>query len=51
VLARGSAHHADTEAERVPIISAGVEPWTEGEPEHVMRINPVRLWGHRISRI
>jgi nitroimidazol reductase NimA-like FMN-containing flavoprotein (pyridoxamine 5'-phosphate oxidase superfamily) len=51
VLVRGSAHHVDTDAERASIISAGVEPWIEGEPEHVIRINPARLWGHRISRI
>jgi hypothetical protein len=51
VLVRGSAHHVDSEAERASIISAGVEPWNEGEPEHVIRINPVRLWGHRVSRI
>jgi nitroimidazol reductase NimA-like FMN-containing flavoprotein (pyridoxamine 5'-phosphate oxidase superfamily) len=51
VLARGSAHHVDAEAERASLISAGVEPWAEGEPEHVMRISPARLWGRRISRI
>jgi hypothetical protein len=51
VLARGSAHHVDTEAERASIISAGVGPWIEGKPEHVMRIDPARLWGHRISPI
>jgi hypothetical protein len=47
----GSAHHVDTEAERASLISAGAGPWTDGEPEHVMRIYPARLWGHRISRI
>jgi Pyridoxamine 5'-phosphate oxidase len=30
------------------ILSAGVEPWIEGEPEHAIRINPTRIWGHRI---
>jgi nitroimidazol reductase NimA-like FMN-containing flavoprotein (pyridoxamine 5'-phosphate oxidase superfamily) len=48
VLVRGAAHHLDTEAERALIISAGVEPWIEGEPEHAIRINPTRIWGHRI---
>jgi plasmid stability protein len=48
VLVRGAAHHLDTEAERASILSAGVEPWIEGEPEHAIRINPTRIWGHRI---
>jgi nitroimidazol reductase NimA-like FMN-containing flavoprotein (pyridoxamine 5'-phosphate oxidase superfamily) len=50
VLIRGSAHHVDTAAERTSITAAGVEPWTEGEPEHVIRINPTSIWGHRIRR-
>lgn len=50
VLIRGSAHHMDTEAERTSIIGAGVESWIEGEPEHVIRIIPARIWGHRIRR-
>jgi nitroimidazol reductase NimA-like FMN-containing flavoprotein (pyridoxamine 5'-phosphate oxidase superfamily) len=50
VLVRGSAHHVDTEAERTSIIDAGVEPWVEDEPEHVIRIAPARIWGHRIRR-
>jgi nitroimidazol reductase NimA-like FMN-containing flavoprotein (pyridoxamine 5'-phosphate oxidase superfamily) len=48
VLIRGAAHHLDTEAERASILSTGVEPWIEGEPEHAIRINPTRIWGHRI---
>jgi nitroimidazol reductase NimA-like FMN-containing flavoprotein (pyridoxamine 5'-phosphate oxidase superfamily) len=51
VLIRGSAHHVDTEAERTSIVGAGVEPWIEGEPEHVIRITPARIWGHRIRRV
>jgi nitroimidazol reductase NimA-like FMN-containing flavoprotein (pyridoxamine 5'-phosphate oxidase superfamily) len=50
VLIRGSAHHVDTEAERTSIVDAWVEPWIEGEPEHVIRITPARIWGHRIRR-
>jgi len=50
VLVRGAAHHVDTETERASIINAGVEPWIEGEPEHVIRIGPTRIWGHRIRR-
>jgi plasmid stability protein len=50
VLIRGAAHHVDTEAERTSIINAGVEPWVEGEPEHIIRITPARIWGHRIRR-
>src|SRR5579859_6515972 len=48
VLIRGSAHHVDTEAERTSIVDPGVRPWTGAEPGHVMRINPARIWGHRI---
>lgn len=50
VLVRGAAHHVDTEAEREAIAAAGIEPWIEGEPEHVIRITPARIWGHRIRR-
>jgi hypothetical protein len=50
VLIWGSAHHVDTAAERTSFIAAGVEPWTEGEPEHLIPINPTRIWGHRIRR-
>jgi plasmid stability protein len=50
VLVRGAAHHVDTEAERVSIVNAGVEPWIEGEPEHVIRINPTAIWGHHIHQ-
>lgn len=32
VLVRGAAHHLDTEAERAPLIGAGLEPWIEGCP-------------------
>jgi Pyridoxamine 5'-phosphate oxidase len=51
VLVRGAAHHLDTEAERASIVDTGVEPWIEGEPEHFVRINPTRIWGHRIRRV
>jgi nitroimidazol reductase NimA-like FMN-containing flavoprotein (pyridoxamine 5'-phosphate oxidase superfamily) len=51
VLVRGAAHHVDTEAERASIVDTGAEPWIEGEPEHFVRINPTRIWGHRIRRV
>jgi nitroimidazol reductase NimA-like FMN-containing flavoprotein (pyridoxamine 5'-phosphate oxidase superfamily) len=50
VLVRGAAHHVETEAERASLINAGVKPWIEGEPEHVIRIAPARIWGHRIHQ-
>jgi len=50
VLARGPAHHLDTEAERAPIIGTGLEPWVEGVPAHFIRVNPTRTWGNRILR-
>jgi len=50
VLVRGAAHHLDTEAERAPISDAGLAPWTEGEPEHFIRVNPTGIWGNRVRR-
>jgi nitroimidazol reductase NimA-like FMN-containing flavoprotein (pyridoxamine 5'-phosphate oxidase superfamily) len=50
VLVRGGAHHLDTEAERAPIIDARLAPWTEGEPEHFIRVNPTGVWGNRVRR-
>ena len=50
VLARGAAHHLDTEAERAPFIDAGLEPWVEGVPAHFIRVNPTSIWGNRVRR-
>ena len=46
VLARGAAHHLDTEAERASFIGAGLEPWIEGVPAHFIRVNPTSIWGN-----
>ena len=48
VLVRGAAHHLDTEAERAPILGAGLEPWVEGVPAHFIRVNPTAIWGTRV---
>ena len=50
VLARGPAHHLDTEAERAPFMDAGLEPWIEGVPMHFIRVNPATIWGNRVRR-
>jgi nitroimidazol reductase NimA-like FMN-containing flavoprotein (pyridoxamine 5'-phosphate oxidase superfamily) len=50
VLVSGTAHHVDTEAERASIASLGVEPWVEDEPEHFIRVNPIRVAGQRIRQ-
>jgi nitroimidazol reductase NimA-like FMN-containing flavoprotein (pyridoxamine 5'-phosphate oxidase superfamily) len=50
VLARGPAHHLDTEAERASIIDAGLEPWVEEIPGHFIRVNRISIWGNRIRR-
>ena len=50
VLARGAAHHLDTEAERASIINAGLEPWVEDISRHYIRVNPTGIWGNRIRR-
>ena len=48
VLVRGAAHRQDTEAERAPVIGAGLEPWIEGVPAHFIRVTPTSTWGNRI---
>jgi hypothetical protein len=48
VLARGGAHHLDTEAERAPFINAGLEPWVEDVPAHFIRVSPTALFGVRV---
>jgi hypothetical protein len=50
VLARGAAHHLDTEVEQASIINAGLEPWVEGIPRHFIRVNPTDIWGNRVRR-
>jgi hypothetical protein len=50
VLAQGAAHHLDTEAERVPFIDAGLEPWIEGVPAHFIRVTPTHFFGLRGRR-
>ena len=50
VLMQGPAHHLDTEAERAPFISAGLEPWIEGAPAHFIRVTPTTIWGNRVRR-
>jgi hypothetical protein len=50
VLARGAAHHLDTEVERASIINAGLEPWVEEIPRHFIRVNPISIWGNRVHR-
>lgn len=50
VLVRGAAHHLDTEAERAPIIGAGLDPWVEDVPPHFIRVNPTNVFGVRARR-
>jgi nitroimidazol reductase NimA-like FMN-containing flavoprotein (pyridoxamine 5'-phosphate oxidase superfamily) len=50
VLARGAAHHLDTEAERASVIGAGLEPWIEDVAAHFIRVNPTSMWGSRVRR-
>src|SRR5215468_4569631 len=47
VLARGPAHHMDTEAERASIGDTGLEPLVEGIPAHFIRVTPTQIWGNR----
>ena len=50
VLARGAAHHLDTEAERAPFIDAGLDPWLEEAPAHYIRVTPTTIFGVRVRR-
>jgi Pyridoxamine 5'-phosphate oxidase len=50
VLARGAAHHLDTEAERAPFINAGLEPWVEDVPAHFIRVSPTSIFGVRVRQ-
>ena len=38
-----AAHHLDIEAERAPIIDAGLQPWVEGVAAHFIRVNPTSV--------
>ena len=50
VLARGAAHHLDTEAERAPFIGTGLMPWIEGIPAHFIRVSPTTIFGVRVRQ-
>jgi nitroimidazol reductase NimA-like FMN-containing flavoprotein (pyridoxamine 5'-phosphate oxidase superfamily) len=50
VLARGAAHHLDTEDERAPFINAGLEPWVEDVPAHFIRVSPTSIFGVRVRQ-
>jgi uncharacterized protein len=50
VLARGAAHHLDTEVERASLIDAGLEHWVEEVPAHFIRVDPTGIWGNRVRR-
>jgi len=50
VLARGAAHHLDTEAERAPFIGTGLMPWIEGVPAHFIRVRPTTIFGVRVRQ-
>jgi hypothetical protein len=50
VMARGAAHHLDTEAERAPVIDAGLEPWIEDVPAHYIRVTPTTIFGVRVRQ-
>ena len=48
VLARGAAHHLDTEAERARFLNAGHEPWVEEVPAHFIQVSPTSIFGIRV---
>jgi nitroimidazol reductase NimA-like FMN-containing flavoprotein (pyridoxamine 5'-phosphate oxidase superfamily) len=50
VLVWGSAHHMDTETERASIADIGLKSWVEGEPEHFIRVDPIRIGGQRVRQ-
>jgi nitroimidazol reductase NimA-like FMN-containing flavoprotein (pyridoxamine 5'-phosphate oxidase superfamily) len=50
VLVQGPAHHVDSEAERLSVSRAGVDPWPGGDRELFVRIIPSRITGRRIRQ-
>jgi len=50
VLIQGSAHHVESEDERVSMVDAGVDPWPGGGRDLFMRITPGRITGRRVSQ-
>jgi nitroimidazol reductase NimA-like FMN-containing flavoprotein (pyridoxamine 5'-phosphate oxidase superfamily) len=48
VVVAGAAHHVDDEAERAELAKVSLEPWVDGEPEHMIRIHPAHVEGQRI---
>ena len=51
VLARGAAHHLDTEAERAPFLNAGLDPWVEEVPTHFIQVSPTSIFGIRVRPV
>jgi len=51
VLARGAAHHLDTEAERARFLNAGLEPWVEEVPAHFIQVSPTSIFGIRVRPV
>jgi nitroimidazol reductase NimA-like FMN-containing flavoprotein (pyridoxamine 5'-phosphate oxidase superfamily) len=51
VVVAGAAHHVDDEAERAEFAKVGLEPWVEGESEHLIRIKPVHVEGQRVRTV
>jgi nitroimidazol reductase NimA-like FMN-containing flavoprotein (pyridoxamine 5'-phosphate oxidase superfamily) len=49
VLIQGSAHHVESEDERVSMVDAGVDPWPGGGRDLFMRITPSRVTGRRVG--
>jgi len=49
VLIQGSAHHVESEDERVSMVDAGVDPWPGGGRDLFMRITPSRITGRRVG--
>ena len=49
VLIQGSAHHVESEDERVSMVDAGVDPWPGGGRDLFLRITPSRITGRRVG--
>ena len=48
VLVQGPAHHIQPGPERESALTAGIEPWPEGDRELFVRITPTHITGRRI---
>jgi nitroimidazol reductase NimA-like FMN-containing flavoprotein (pyridoxamine 5'-phosphate oxidase superfamily) len=48
VIVAGAAHHVDDADERAELAKVRLKPWVQDESEHMIRVHPIHVEGHRI---